>query len=699
MWNTQQGGGGPSAEVLQHPYLRLELDAPPVRIGYNALPEMVAVVPLMTAALAIEIQSNAENNPLRKYMFNLYAFNGFNNDDFARLVTSAMDYLTGKMIRGAYQTLDIGLTAVVKTICELTAASLVDNNPYLQNLIPPNMVGAVRGHMQAYANMGAELEQMRRNPQGNNGGGNAWNNNQQQGGGQQNWGRDWPAQGNNGGGGGSGGWGNGGNSRWGNGQSGGGQRPPTGRKSMAHDLEQISGAQTRVGAAAPQANLLASGTQSRIPIQSLNPEVIDTVATVVDPNAQKLSQLDRSLNLMDEPKDEFKMNTETINQPQAANLASQTSVGFPEGETPNPAIKWERTDAHPYYPAYHMTTHSLHLGRDLKNEYVIQLEKREKPVDYNRHVLPGTFGNIPTTVHLADPAQALAKISDGLDELAEVHKVADPGDLPEGVRQVFDPVAAFSLSEDEMWLQALIQRSKLVGAETPSVFQCFARVGIPIVTKYDETDAIATFRTCETYLQLRDQLIATANEIDPYLWATVNRLMTEKVNRVLSQQMAIPGALIEDFHADIEDMINGLRTGISATVAEAFTRKQAEYIRSVLVTPREIDAAKMNELYLENQGFTTENKPFINYVASDYSLTLLNVRVAELDLAVHDTVASAVIEKASPVLKKMLVELFQLIDSQGADFDKHLIRTADGKIFEATRGLFGREFFLIKPIK
>lgn len=64
----------------------------PPNINYNMInvqPQLVPVLPYMAHALAISLSEKAQINPLRAYTFNKFANNGFNNQEFLEMISTA----------------------------------------------------------------------------------------------------------------------------------------------------------------------------------------------------------------------------------------------------------------------------------------------------------------------------------------------------------------------------------------------------------------------------------------------------------------------------------------------------------------------------------------------------------------------------------------------------------------------------------
>lgn len=113
-----------------------------------------------------EIQSKAQQNPLRMFAFNQMAANGFNNNEFFKLVNETMCYLSFMGRKTSMLPEQAIAKACQDMVYWLTAANTVNFN-HLQNFAPMQQIHQA---LQEYQNMIGQMNQDRQffnNPQNN----------------------------------------------------------------------------------------------------------------------------------------------------------------------------------------------------------------------------------------------------------------------------------------------------------------------------------------------------------------------------------------------------------------------------------------------------------------------------------------------------------------------------------------------------
>jgi hypothetical protein len=651
---------------LMHPFYNLTLDQPPYVPQFPAPPLVAPYIPLISAMCAIEIQSRAQTNALRIFMFNQYAVNNFANPDFESLVAAVVDYVNLTMAKRQVGHVEQAIQACVPKMVEMLCAIALRTNPGLENYTDPASQGMAVRVIQAFDQIAQEIQNMKRMgaaPVQTHMGGF-----QPQQGGQMHVHR--------------------GGFHGGFTQVGISPQPSVGSSSLFNQAGTTSG-----DASAPVSgdrfNAGRYGSMNRQPAPVLQQPF--TPRTQVQPQEQPSMQTNDVESVEIDP----------------------TAIAERKPRIPYKDQTYRGSTTFPYFPAFHPSQHELvYEVQDDGSTKPILIE-RATNVDYDKHALTATvFGTPPKKLELTDHVQMLARVQQGVKTMkdeAKPDQVQTPSELS-GVER--DPLTVFvkkewisDLTLDSAWAIGQIERVKqnLNAAQNPDVFRVYAEVCSPSVGEKDETETVRELGQCKTFLELRDALnqALQTKSISQSLWGVVDQRLTDMANRMVLQNLSISGLKIEHFVDDIETLINYLDEKYGDLVQGAFLRHQRDHIAAVLQVPEEALSKPLTDNLLERFEFEDGQAPKVTYVTNCYSLTYLNVISYALDLELNADGAAVITKALTPMFHDLVTGLFDEVENQPEfiKFDRHLIRTLDGRILEATKGYLGetagQKFYLL----
>jgi hypothetical protein len=628
-------------EAPQLPYLNLTLNNPPYVPNYQGEPWARQLAPLVAAAAAIEIQQRAPTNPLRMFMFNQHAQNNFANPDFDGLVTGILDFVSMGGAQGRYRTPEEGVQDAVPKIIEMVCVSNVRNFPALERYLDPNMVPAMRNTINLFDNVVMEINAFKRSRSGG-----GWN----QGGGQ-------PYVG------GGGAWGGAPSGHFGTGRTDFGIPPMVPRAGHGGTTGLFGG-----GGPAQPFDFRGSG--------SISSDITRYGKPLEQPFAQK------DIN-MGNPVPGKEENAST--------------------EIPAKDVNWRPGKEYPYYPAYNPRTHELFFKLNQNNEYIPVFKNRDQnAMDYNRHRLPSVFGPIPRNLELDETGNTLKAIEEGIKQVSvETTENNKPENDGKDLRLTHVKQQTIVEScEKTVWFLASLDRLSVHEntKKIPFVYRAYAQISDPIVTINDDAAFVTNLGASRTFIELKEKMMAAVNEVGMEVWNACNRKITRMINRIINQNISIPGLSIDSFVDDIEDLQALLARKYGEEIREAFLKNQAKQINATLMLMYEPLAKQFTDSYMEDYDFEADRIPSIIYLASNYSLTYLNCHSYELELELAPNVGAAVVQSMMPVMHQMLDELFRDTDARSENFARHLIRTNDGRILEAARGQIGEGIYVLTLI-
>lgn len=637
----------PTRATLQ--YYQFNPQSPPCVPAVQALiPEVMGMVPALSALCAMEIQTKSTTNPLRMFMFNRFGQNMFNNQDFAGLVDFAAGFLVLQLAKRVYPNAEMGAQDAVMKACEMLAAVGLAEFPGLQAFLNAQQAQGAQELINTFnftrnelatlkQRMGGGGQMQMQAPQTNFGfnQGNAVN----YGGSQPGWGQQWA--------------------------------PPTPMATPGNSNVSMF----RGGQAAPA---IPPGEK-----RPINTSRFDDVVIKQPFEARPVQQ-------------------QSAPAPAPAPTAAAAAQETPVEEIPASKHKWSPSETYPYFVAYNPVTHELVFRQQVGGEWNPTLKKRKEPVDYNAHATPSVFGPRPHGLNMSETAKRLEEINRGIDALNNEEPTIEhvEGEEAPQIRTELTKSAWLAeVSEQSVWMLGQLERMKAhtPEGEVPDVYRCFAVVAEPLVDNVDETGYVKGFAQCASFLQLRDKLNEAVATVSAGLWAAVERRMTRTVNRLVMQNLGIPKVRIQSFASDIEELQGYLEKKFGKPVLEAFLEHQKDHIRRTLGVLDPSTAESLTSAVLDPDEYVTGDVPKITYLGSNYSFTFLNIRSHELQVELNKDSSSAVIESILPELHSLLKGVFGA--TKGADVDRHLIRTSDGRVLEASQGYLVEDFYVLTLIE
>lgn len=658
---------------------------PPYVPAVSQDPQIQSMVPLIALTACSEIQSQAQqqpNNPLRVHMFNLYTQNNFQNEQFEALIAAATDFVWVYVMKGAFRTVEEAIQDCVPKMVAMLAAMQLRQYPALEQYTNPTMqysVNELMGHFQTLSNeIRAAKARMPQQPQQSGG----WNQ-------QQNWNQP---------------------------QTGWNQQPSWNQQPQQSWSQQPSRQWGPSGGAAwqppsPQPTPLGGGNSTLFGGGSAQPQ---SFAGSAEKPAMSAGRFDQSvLRQPFEPRKE-----ETVQQapaPVAPTAPPIQPAPQPTSQLiPAAQVRFRPTKDNPYVPAYNPLEFELFFEPQPDGGMKPKLQPRSEKLDYERHAVSTTFGPRARELDTSKQAQVLERIQKGVESINAPQEQPETGEVADDeVTLPFYAMTRENLlldsSETLVWLTAGLERmGQRVDERIPDIYRVWAKVAEPIVGLQDETPFVRNFASCESFLDLRDKLNAAVNRISSGLWGAAEMRMTRAVNRMLKQNLSIPKLSIDSFTADIEDLLKLLENRYGELITGAIKKHEAEVIRQVFGCLCDAEAEALSESHIDPKDYPEDAQPRVTYLSSAQSFTLLNCRAHELNIELAADVGAFVHPRATPVMHALLKGLFDAAhevelaaSKQGmeCEFHRHLIRTADGRILEATRGFLSDDHFLLTLVE
>lgn len=645
-------------------FLQINVNQPPYVPQIPVPQYMAQYLPYIAGLVANEVQSQAQSNPMRTFMFNLLSQNNYYNNEFTEVVAAACDYIELGIMKRQFA--DVGQAAqqCVPRIVEMIAAANVRTYAGLSQFVPQQAQQAVQALINTFSATGNEIVQMKAQQQ-----------NVQAAPQQSYFPQGQPQQ----------------------------QRGsfPSAAPQFAHTAQPVGGvAGTGVGA-----SLFNNTQQSN---------------THVRPGTGRVDRWAGTKPAIEEQT--FEQNTAPLGQPFASRAPIVTPAGKSntvpaeyqnhpllvmgnDGSYQIPAVSseevWIPNPSQPYIPAYNPSLHMLfHQVFPNGTVGIIIKELTQAMMDWKQHNLNGgTFGT-PAKVQKMG-AVDMDKV--WADVTALNHTDMQGSDaVPElGAEEVAIPVQIdqewkLSTSIEMAILNVRMAQNAAVYKKGSEIlaFESYGTILKVSADKDDHTAVLDRLSASETYVGLSEKLKAVKGEIPDNLWYMIDEAMTNAVNRVLRKNLSI-AITMDRFSDDIVEVFSIIeRKG--TVVTKAFNENQESVISTTLSSiPKEYREAMDPQLL---DGIPDIK---LTYLGQDCSFTMLDCMSHDLEVELQDGLGVAVLETMVPEIYALVRGIFdRATNFEGeAKFSRHFILTNDLKVLEATQGHIGADFYLLSLVQ
>ena len=615
-----------------HQYLNLSVNNPPyVPQNYNAPQWLFPHLQSISAVTAIEIQNESKSNALRVFSFNQLGINNFNNNDFDSLVRVILDFIVMVIQTRKINTLDAAIEFAVPKLCECVAAFNVTNYPALLQCMHMSTHNYINNSIQEFRNILNEIKQF-----------------------------------------------------------------------------QMSGMQVQMNNQYPQqmnnqntnnyGNLMVSGNSGMRVAPSVASNVFGNVGESRYTNRTKEDNV-FSIDKVKSTRVDMSQNKNVIVAEQEQSLMEVDATTY-EG-------KWVPIDINKsYFPAYNPYTEEVKYVINSVDNKIFDVYCTKKVnciMDEDRHRITTIFGKIPNNLLLNDTEVTFTRINGNINAL---NKVVDEVNQSENVDTdipltYVNQTTYYESSVHDAWLHMSAQRVICTKAEDgnmiSTVFRGYYDVVDTVFGETDDTNVLAQYARSMSYIELRDKMQETVNKVGVEFWAMCNRRMTTMINDLLKHEMAIPRLSMDNFCSDIEALLTHLSNKFGSTILDLFLRSQASYIKFTLHPIPDSMYADMIQDTVDHYFVDIPDislQPKVTYMLSHYLLTYIDCLSYELNIELRKDIACSVNENSSPLLYNLMKGLFRDLDSRVSN-GMCLIKTKDGKILKATRGLINSSCYLL----
>lgn len=651
---------GPSPTEIQQPFSGNQLQVGyPVSVPRLQVPQYLEPhYEHLVSILQLEIESNAQYNAVRTYMFNLLADNRYNNQAFTEVVATTVDFVDMIATNSNNMQIPEIIDVMIPDLVRLMVGNLlIQEIDYLSPYIDQQMVNDAQGAARMFSDTIAEIRdfQRRQGQYGHSHRGNPY-----------------------------GGWNDRGNSGFrGNGFINHGNRAQQHHRGGDYRRDGTLGrggwdrgypGQVQQAASGPGLGRTFGNRNSRIQAQEERERQNNRPVQRM-PNLAPNSNSGRPIS----PGRNF--NNTQPREEQSVEVAEVT----PEVVKPKELV-WKPSSEQRLRYAYNQVTHYEELKLSEAGNVIQVIHERTPNVDLKDHqsINPATIRSWNKTPAQENEIRARQNtFIDALNQSRAEREVSGdegiPGD-PEHIEAVVEAEqVATGRSLEEAWVKI---SEDIPEADKPK----FIRFQAEIVSEFPSREPIQHLIDMladeTTYGGLKDRLVEMKEE-HPKFYYWIDRRMTEHINRILASALSL-SLKIDSFTDDWSDLVPLIeRRGGPRAISMLYSNQE-----------RLLAGALNHMSTTDAMAYRTENglKPGNSVImVSRRMVTVADATLADfaLDLKVDE---SRLVDDGSTLAQ--LVDDF-LQDNEFGDFDRHMILLSDQTVLELNVGFMNTNSVIV----
>jgi hypothetical protein len=332
------------------------------------------------------------------------------------------------------------------------------------------------------------------------------------------------------------------------------------------------------------------------------------------------------------------------------------------------------------------------------------------PINYDRHNIDTLFGRVPANMPVQkDNAPIVVELKEAVNQaLEESQEVDDEKERVYETLGLRNVIATFSL--EEAILDARTEMEAKVDRDNrPMVFQAYAQIYTPIMGDKTEYELIRKLGESNSYLELREKLVAAGGTASPALLTDISLKLTNLMNEILRTRLSIPAENleVEDFATDLDALFDALKKTFGENgdrIYRAFIKDQQKRIQAMFNAPN-LDEESGRDLHasllegrLTGSWDDRKDTPAFTFFGPNVRITFINVLSHDLLIQGMRGLGNVITKQHSGVLYDLAVSLFQ-IDTGDLVIDRQYVVSLDGRVMEITQGLFVEPSYLLSLVK
>lgn len=359
---------------------------------------------------------------------------------------------------------------------------------------------------------------------------------------------------------------------------------------------------------------------------------------------------------------------------------------------------WRPSETQPYFEAFVKLRHDAIFSFNRNDEIIQGVTVKEQD-----HVIPGS----PEALALEEQRRAEERLQQANAEvtLGEKAIATDDEGKPSRPEAVVRTGVALEDSLEGAWTSAYIGRlQSSPGWKLPMIYRQEVDVAQIFVERRAYNDVIEEILKCEGFESAARRLLAARGALPRRIWKALDSVLTKMTNNMLAINLGMGFdkedegyTSIDSFCEDASPLDTHISTVFNQQMLSGYRDNQHRELHKLLckLSDAEIEGYRNSQIG-NMEGFPEDVRPELTFIASRYTLTLLDTDFDELGVQFGPSGSSMLSGHLTPLLESMAAELFTVYPEK--DISRHLLRTKDGRTFEFVRGYLVKGSYLLTEI-
>lgn len=373
------------------------------------------------------------------------------------------------------------------------------------------------------------------------------------------------------------------------------------------------------------------------------------------------------------------------------------------------AVKWKPTEKYPFSTAYNPNVSDLYyqVAPDGSTKPFIK-PKEQSDMDMDKHLtVPSYVKTPPLGMKSLDTSVRVFETEKSLTENTEALGHIEPILLNVSYK---DDSFQAELSLNEMWFTNEVKLAimKKSDKKTNLYRSCGAFLK-PLVSAKSVKSMVIDVASMTTFEAACNKLQVISNKIDEGTYphgdakslTFINNRLTESLNEFLKHHLAVPNGWVDSFMVDASSVISYIDKKYGTAFASALIDAQSIIIsQALLFTDLLFEKRQNTNLFPNEDHEKMMGDVDVTYFYNNYTLTSLDLFSTELKTEIPEgEVSVGIFEKYTPLLRQIADNIMTHQRALGLVFRKHLLKTADDVVFEITQSIIHPDFYLVAVVK
>lgn len=370
-------------------------------------------------------------------------------------------------------------------------------------------------------------------------------------------------------------------------------------------------------------------------------------------------------------------------------------------------VKWTPSEKYPVSICVDPNVSELYYQIFADGTMKPVVKTKEPSMDIDKHLVIPSFVKIPPAAAKSlDSEVRIFETMQSLKAQSEEEGKAEPLELNVAYK---DKSFYSETSTEQLWFNNEVALATMKKShKKTNLFRSCGVILDPLVSTGNPKPMIDDLAQHDTFAGLCEKMTRIEKEIaegtyvggDAKALTFVNRRLTEYLNDFLKNCLAVSNGWVDSFMVDAKDVIAYLERKYGNKFSEAVRVRQKTLIAKALAYgDAEFEKDQNSNMFPFNEKDLPKilGDVTITYFYSNYTLTSMELFAHELkaEVPAKDEVAAGIFTSQTPTLRQIVENVFTHERALKIEFSKHLIQTADKITIEVTKSPLQDDFYLM----